>query len=737
MSVQTGTIGTADIGDASPPGVTRQQGSPLRIAWRGLKRTIEVRPYEDGITAILLAGMLATIAWSVQLAGWLDGPLTQPTVLIAGLAGAVIARTRLHWSVGHLAGIAIGFVVVFWQAGQSAEGANIVSTSREVWERYFAWLTAAREGGISRDLLPFELMLLAVAWIVAYFSGWVLFRWRSAWFTTLLLGTGMIVNLSYRPGRFEYTLFLFIALAIMLVAHGTSITRVAGWRLTGVRFPAPLRRLSLQYGLMIAAVVVAGSALLPLWEPRSDSLRDVWSSFRDPLRALEEPISRLLPGVKGRGRGPLARFNDSLPFKGAIELSDEAVMFVDTAYPTMHAGRIYTVYTRGGWLTGETVHKPVTEGDTLADRENLKERIIVSQRFQPNHTTDWAMSIGNSLSISRAGASETLAPIEFVLTMIRGPLDPSLPEDLRRFADALRERFLGNEPLESVEAEIRALIPDTLRLIAIRPDGKGGLASVRVGRPEPVRQEQIAFSFDEPVLKVETYTMTQLVSKATDAQLDAAGDEYPASVTTDTSSFQRTCPVGWAISPPRSSKSRAQRRHSRRPPRSAPTCAVSATARKSRVPGPTRTESTISSSTPQTLRARVARTCIRVGRARRKGTVSTSARRWQSCCARKASHPAWLPVTRLARSSPSRAASLCGTPTGTGGRRPTSRASGGSTWRRLPGITCTRGAWRFRLMPDREVTGHGTGSLSWVRLATNNSTSWPIWTCCLGWEMGS
>lgn len=509
--------------------------SPLRRAGGAINRVIEIRPYEDGITAALLAGLLATVAWSVQLAEWLEGPLTQPTVLIAGLTGALIARTRLSWPLGHVVGFAIGFVVVFWQAGQSAEGTTIVNTSRDVWERYFAWLTAAREGGISRDLLPFELMLLTAAWLGAYLSGWAIFRWRNIWLVTLMLGTGIIVNLSYRPGKFEYTLFIFVGLAILLFAFATTIDRAARWQRVGVRFPAALRRLSIEHGAVLAIIVVAVAALLPLAEPRSDTLKGIWTDFRHPLEILEDPISRLLPGLKGTGSDKLPAFSDSLPFKGRVNFADEPVMTVTSVYPTLHASRIYTEYTRDGWLTGPTVERPVADGEALPARNDLNERILISQQIQPHHETDWVASMGNSIAVDRAGTSEVLAPVEFVITMVEGRLDPALPEDVRLMADSLRERFVfgDREPveLEAIRREVRARLPSTLRLISISLDRDGVLVSTRVGRHGPSPAEQIGFTLDEGLEEGQSYTVTQLISKATDEQLQEVDDEYPLWVT--------------------------------------------------------------------------------------------------------------------------------------------------------------------------------------------------------------
>ncbi|MCH8101600.1 MAG: transglutaminase domain-containing protein [Chloroflexi bacterium] len=539
MSASTGTYGIASVGlkrtelDVGPS-VDERIGSFVE---RVVGRFFTIRPYEDGLTLIILLGMLATVAWSVQLAGWLNGPLTQPTVFIGGVMGILAARHRFGLPIAHLAAFIFGWIVIFWQVGQSADGGNIIETSRDVWERFFIWLEAARNGGISRDPLPFEVMLLSVAWIVSYLSSWILFKFRNVWFPVIILGTAIVINLSYRQGQFEYTMFIFVALAIVLFAHITAIQRAIHWEAAGIRFPAHLRGLSIQFGATLGILVVLIAAVLPLWEPRNDQVQSVWGAFKSPFRTLEDDVARLLSGVKGNKSNGFGAFNDALPFKGSINLPDEPVMFVETVFPTLHAGRIYAEYTSQGWLTGPTIEQTTLGGDVLVRREDLKARRLITQRFTPNVDTNWVMPVGNTLSITEDGVSEVLAPVEWILTMVEGDLGP-LPSDVRRFADALRDEFVFLDEDEIapvgrklIEERTRQLLPDGLAVISLGFDRTGSLHNLRVGRADPPPIEQIAFTPAETINRLDSYLVDQLISTATDEELGAAGTDYPAWVT--------------------------------------------------------------------------------------------------------------------------------------------------------------------------------------------------------------
>jgi hypothetical protein len=226
-----------------------------------------------------------------------------------------------------------------------------------------------------------------------------------------------------------------------------------------------------------------------------------------------------------------------LPFKGSIELTDEPVMFVDTVFPTLHAGRFYSEYTSQGWLTGPTIEQTVLSSDVLVQEEDLKARKLITQRFTPNVDVSWVMPVGNTLSINRDGFSEVLAPVEWILTMVEGDLG-SLPLDVRDFADALRENFvfLDEEEVAPVgqrliEEGVDESLVDGLTVTSLGLDRSGSLHSLRVRRTGQPPIEQISFTPVKTIKKLNPYLVDQLISIATDEELGAAGTEYPAWVT--------------------------------------------------------------------------------------------------------------------------------------------------------------------------------------------------------------
>ena len=90
------------------------------------------------------------------------------------------------------------------------EGANVGERIRETLDRLDIWWEAASGGGISTDLLPFLVMLLAMSWIVGFLGSWFIFRRNNVWFAVVFLGTAILTNLSFLPESFIPRFFLFV-----------------------------------------------------------------------------------------------------------------------------------------------------------------------------------------------------------------------------------------------------------------------------------------------------------------------------------------------------------------------------------------------------------------------------------------------------------------------------------------------------------------------------------------------
>ena len=179
-------------------------------------------PKEGWDSFVLMLAAVGVAAFTVREGDWVDTPGLFAIVLWSALAGLILAKARAPWPLLHVAGLAVGTVAVVLQGTTIVEGSSTADQVREVWSRLNAFYEAATDGGISTDLFPFSLALLAMAWLLGYLSTFYLFRNTNVWVGLVLAAVAMMTNLSFLPDGYGTRFFAFILVALLLVARITS-----------------------------------------------------------------------------------------------------------------------------------------------------------------------------------------------------------------------------------------------------------------------------------------------------------------------------------------------------------------------------------------------------------------------------------------------------------------------------------------------------------------------------------
>jgi len=548
---------------------------------------IRFAPLHDWVSLIILAWMMGNVGWSVQLAGWGDLPSIIPTLLMGMLAAFVASKLNLKWYLVVVYAVGLGVLVVLWQGSAQATGGQPFTRGADGVSRFVEWIRVAREGGISTDTVPFALMFITASWISAYVVTALTFRFKSPWLPTVLLSMVILTNLSYRHGEHEHTFFLFLIGGVSLFAHLTTIRRIERWKAEGVSYSKNLAWSTVQDGVLLAIPIVVIGALLPVWEPRSDQLKDTWEWFRSPFVALQEPANRLLAGVDGPGgNGLFAMPNQTMAFGGSVNLTQDPLLWVSSKYVVPHAGRIYQHYTSQGWLNDAAteVRAPARSAMTSAPEELARER--VSQGYIPLVDTSTVVPAGGVFSVDRNAIVQILDPMVWRVPL-SGSAEPliSTPPDIREVGFAVRSAVNDLVPVERIRTRFsnrrRLVDPDianeiveklkTITEVRVDPtisrtvvdaagveraletvlepfsgaaesidwnvietrlviDGDSGLVThIVIERETPI--EQISVLLVNEVKENEEFSIQTFVSTATDEQLNEAGVDYPTWVT--------------------------------------------------------------------------------------------------------------------------------------------------------------------------------------------------------------
>ena len=490
-------------------------------------------PREGWATLAILWGLVLVVGVTIQQAEWTDTPGMVLIVLLSSLAGLALAKVRWPWPVLIVIGLALGVVIVYWQAARLAPDESLIASIRQTAVRLNDWYQAAVSGGISTDLMPFSMALLGGGWLLGFFSSWFLFRRRYVWPALILGGLALFTHISFLPSERVASFFIFVALSMLLLVRMGFVHRQIAWRDTGTRFSAAWGWVTVAAALALSAVVLAVAAAIPLNVYVSKTVAGVWTQARTPVASLESGLGRLVTGIASKKNIHGRPFGDNLPFLGSINFNGDVVFMADTEYPSYWLSRTYSEYTPKGWVAGETREVKVGPDTVPPAQGDALKRTPVAQSLLLQFDGTSLLAGGNLEWLNREATIEVLSPKSFEISIADPSGDADFPDDVRELATELRTR-LSSPVVSFVESEVAKLIPDDLVVTHIdysQPGGKPRVDSVTLQRKESISPDVVSFEFDEQMIRGETYDMVSLVSTASNEDLRRAGTDYDAAVT--------------------------------------------------------------------------------------------------------------------------------------------------------------------------------------------------------------
>ena len=490
-------------------------------------------PREGWATLAILWGLVLVVGVTIQQAEWTDTPGMVLIVLLSSLAGLALAKVRWPWPVLIVIGLALGVVIVYWQATRLAPDESLIASIRQTAVRLNDWYQAAVSGGISTDLMPFSMALLGGGWLLGFFSSWFLFRRRYVWPALILGGLALFTHISFLPSERVASFFIFVALSMLLLVRMGFVHRQIAWRDAGTRFSAAWGWVTVAAALALSAIVLAVAAAIPLNVYVSKTVANVWTQARTPVASLESGLGRLVTGIASKKNIHGRPFGDNLPFLGSINFNGDVVFMADTEYPSYWLSRTYSEYTPKGWVAGETREVKVGPDTVPPAQGDALKRTPVAQSLLLQFDSTSLLAGGNLEWLNREATIEVLSPKSFEISIADPSGDADFPDDVKELATELRTR-LGSPVVSFVESEVAKLIPDDLVVTHIdysQPGGKPRVDSVTLQRKESISPDVVSFEFDEQLIRGETYDMVSLVSTASNEDLRRAGTDYDAAVT--------------------------------------------------------------------------------------------------------------------------------------------------------------------------------------------------------------
>ena len=439
----------AEVGWGRRVGVAR---APVAPQW--LERlTSRLTDWEDWLTLVLALGATLSVSAGLEQSGWSENmpPITIVSV-IAIVGSLLIARSGLSMAAAWPLAVLAGALVVFWQTLEMVGPGNFEQRLDAIYFRFETWFDLAFNGGVSKDSLPFNVLVLSLTWLGVFIFGWSVFSWQNAWIGLIPGGIALFLDMALIGDELAGAVLLYMLFGFLLVMRTNLMARMTVWQREGTSYPPLLSLSFLNFSTWVLIILIAGAWIAPTGPFTTPAPVEAM------VRGIEEigvNFVRLSGPLQVKRVVPIHNYTGVLPFQGSINLGDREVLTVRVNDPAISGlvrlrGAVYDEYSSGGWTAGGRagVDLPEYIDDSLQaqiDGGEAKGRIIpltvtVERKsvvgtvlFSPGEpvsasTRDLQIEVAASgledIPIRVRGGGEGLADEEILRDLVRDRLGP-------------------------------------------------------------------------------------------------------------------------------------------------------------------------------------------------------------------------------------------------------------------------------------------------------------------------
>ena len=320
---------------------------------------------EGWFSLILLAVVVYSTIWCVQAVGWVDHLNTLTLTTAIGLVVGVLAakQRRFPRLLIHLVVLVLGLLLAFWQTA----GAFYHGDTAAFLQGIHRWLGVLFSTGSSDDDSIFLFFIVALSFMLAYTSAWLVYRTRNPWLMILANAVVLLINLSNVDGGFVVFLIVFLIAALLLLLRFNLYESVQRWRRQGLRYADDIGWDVMQAGSMISVGILVFSWVLPSGyiDPNASQ---IWSASSNPWVQLQNTWNRVISISGGTNPSNHGNFRDNLVLAGNPNLNHDLVLTVQTnddGSQYLMSLNYDTYLGVNGWTNTPTANIPVKANNAL------------------------------------------------------------------------------------------------------------------------------------------------------------------------------------------------------------------------------------------------------------------------------------------------------------------------------------------------------------------------------------
>jgi transglutaminase-like putative cysteine protease len=347
--------------------------------------------------------MMLSIAWSMELASWVEGLYVVEWAALSGLALGFV-MTRLGWSraLSHLVSSVIGASLILAVVSRFIVPGFSWRTALGMIAYHFdAWLRVAISGQSSTDAVIFILLIALLGWWIGYACAWMVFGAHKVWQALALSGAAMLLVAYASPPEVGPFFVMYVFCALLLAVRVYVYTQEESWAQQHARYDRDIALHFLRDGGILVLGIVTVVWVVPLISS-SASLVGLWGRVEGPWRTIGDEWNRLFSGVLGYSRGyENVPFGERLTLGGPLKLDEDILMWVSTNGARYWRGVVYDRYDGRGWVNTDTLSAVVPPNRDVTVEAQYEMRRLIEQTVMPNWSgVGQVFYLGEFLSIN-------------------------------------------------------------------------------------------------------------------------------------------------------------------------------------------------------------------------------------------------------------------------------------------------------------------------------------------------
>jgi len=197
-----------------------------------------------------------------------------------------------------------------------------------------------------------------------------------------------LVNVTYSPVGLTFYILTFLLCILLLVVRTNLAFRAREWESARIVYDTDIVYGFLRAGLAISVIAIALAWVAPS-ALASRPFQEFWDKIGEPWRRLQDQSSRIFNNLNYRNEPTFVSFGLSTRFGGAVNLSNDPVIDVESLYARYWRVIAFHEYTADGWNnTDQTVvplepDQPPLPSPPFALRLDLTQTVTLRQSLGP------------------------------------------------------------------------------------------------------------------------------------------------------------------------------------------------------------------------------------------------------------------------------------------------------------------------------------------------------------------